>query len=107
MVDGRLCRTLDTRRREWACAPISDPAASGVTYFLTRVVTPHELILEHRWYRGDTLVRTKTISVPASGAPGYRAYSQQVVDARGGGAWRAELVTRDGRVLQSVRFAVR
>jgi hypothetical protein len=52
-------------------------------------------------------VRTKKISVPTSGAPGYRAYSQQQVDARFGGDWRVDLVTRDGHVLQTIRFAVR
>jgi len=105
IADARVCRGLDTRGQEWTCTAPSDSAAPGTFYFLTRLVTPRDAAVEHRWYRGDRLVRTKPIAVKASGAPGYRAYSQHVVD--GAGDWRVDLVTRDGQVLRSVRFSIR
>jgi hypothetical protein len=106
VVDARVCRTLDRRRREWTCASPSHPAPAGTFYFVTRIVTPRDAVVEHRWYRGDRLMRAQTMTITAGTSPGSRAYSQVTIGASGGGDWRVDLVGRDGHLLKSVRFTV-
>ena len=94
------------RQPEWICTSPSNPAPAGTFYFVTRLVTPRDAVVEHRCIRGDRLIRVRTMTIKAGASPGYRAFSQVAVGAREAGDWRVDLVGRDGHVLKSMRFTV-
>ncbi len=106
VVDAQLCRTL-TRAAEWTCARASDPVVPGHVYFYTRLTTPHDTTIVHRWYRDDRVQLNRELQIDANTSAGYRTYSHLVIDAKASGQWRVELRTLDGRVLREERFVVR
>ena len=106
VVEAQLCRAL-TRGAEWTCARASDPASPGHMYFYTRVTTPRDTTIVHRWYRNDRVQLTRELPIGANVGAGYRTYSHLVLDAGSAGQWRVELRTTDGRVLREERFVVR
>ena len=63
--------------------------------------------MEHRWYRGDRLMKSIDRFVRANPTQGYRTYSRTTVDTKGGGDWRVELKTKDGTLIHEERFTVR
>lgn len=101
-----MCRTL-TRGAEWTCARAGDPVGPGHLYFYTRVTTPRDTVIVHRWYRDDRVQLNRELQIGANSGAGYRTYSHLVVDAKSAGQWRVELRTADGRVLREERFVVR
>ncbi len=100
-----VCRTLSTSGGSWQCNPAGDSVAPGRVVFYTRVRSPRDATVMHRWYRGDTLQKSVPLKIRASANEGYRTYSQQAVD--GGEDWRVEITTADGEVLHQQRFSVR
>ncbi len=106
VVSAELCRTLTTGAT-WTCAPVADPAGTGPVFFYTRVASPHDAVIVHRWYRNDELVLNRELHIQANASAGYRTYSRLTMDANSSGQWRVELRTPDGRVLREERFAVR
>ena len=101
-----MCRTL-TRGAEWTCERAGDPVGPGHLYFYTRVTTPRDTVIVHRWYREDRVQLNRELQIEANSGAGYRTYSHLVVDAKSAGQWRVELRTPDGRVLREERFVVR
>jgi hypothetical protein len=101
----QLCKTLSTSGSTWQCDPADDSAASGSIVLYTRVRSPRDAVVVHRWYRGDTLRQSVTLKVRASPTEGYRTYSRQVVDS--GADWRVEVLSESGDLLHEQRFAVR
>lgn len=101
----QLCRTLSTSGTSWGCDPAGDPVSPGSIVLYTRVRSLHDAVVEHRWFRGDTLVKSSRLTIRASATEGYRTYSRQVVD--GGADWRIEVRSADGAVLHEQRFVVR
>jgi hypothetical protein len=73
--------------------------------FYTRLKSPVDTTVEHRWYRGGQLRQTRKLSIRTNTGTGYRTYSRLTVD--GTGDWRVELRSRDGALLHEERFAVR
>ena len=71
----------------------------------TRVRSPRDTTVVHRWYSGDTLRRSVNLATRANANEGYRTYSRQTVD--GPGTWRVEVRTVDGDLLYEQRFAIR
>lgn len=106
LVHAELCRTLATGA-DWACAHPGDPVSPGAIYFYTRLTTPRDTTVVHRWYRNDKLQQSRELKIQANQGPGYRTYSRITIDPGEGGNWRVELCTTDGRVLQEERFVVR
>jgi tetratricopeptide (TPR) repeat protein len=106
VVDAQLCRTL-TRGAQWTCARAADPLGPGHVYFYTRVTTPRDTVIVHRWYRDDRVQLSRELPIEANLGSGYRTYSHLMLDARSAGQWRVELRTADGRVLREERFVVR
>jgi hypothetical protein len=102
LVSVQLCRSLSTS--DWRCAPAGDSAAPGPLVLFTRVRTPRDGVIVHRWYRGDALVKTAQLKIGANASEGYRTYSRQTVDA---GDWRVEVRSAAGDLLHEQRFAVR
>ena len=72
--------------------------------FYTRIRSPRDIEVVHRWYRGATLRQSVTLSVQASATEGYRTYSRLTVDK---GDWRLEVRSADGNLLHEQRLAVK
>ena len=101
-----ICRELTTGSR-WRCTPAVSPVEPSTLFFYTRVKSATDRVVEHRWIRGDRLMKSIDRPVRASPADGYRTYSRTTVDAKGGGDWRVEVRTKDGTLIHEERFTVR
>ena len=101
----QLCRTFSTSGDTWQCDPAVDPVSPGRIVLYTRVRSPHDAVIEHRWYRGDTLRQSVNLTIRATATEGYRTYSRQTVDA--GADWHVEVRSADGTLLHDRRFVVR
>ena len=62
----QLCKTFSTRDERWTCDPADDPAARGRIVLYTRVKSPRDTTVVHRWYRGDELQQSVTLVTRAS-----------------------------------------
>jgi hypothetical protein len=105
VVNPQLCRSLETGPGEWHCDRATSPVGAGPLLFLTRIRSDRNTTVQHRWYRGDVLVRSAPLRILASPTEGYRTYSRYSVTA--GGDWRVELRSADGALLHEERFVVR
>ena len=99
--EASLCSELS--RRDWQCSPASRPVDSGELFFYTRIKSPSNLTVEHRWYRNDRLERNVALRIQENQRSGFRTFSRTVVKP---GDWRVELRTRDGAVLHKEAFVV-
>jgi hypothetical protein len=90
---AELCRTLQMGS-DWRCAPATGTVRPGVVFFYTRLLSPKDTTIEHRWYRGDRLHHTVTLRVHANALAGYRTYSQMTVSPARAGDWRVEFADR-------------
>src|SRR5262245_11557342 len=105
VVTSHACRSL-TRSNAWTCTPATGTQSPGRLYFYTRVASPRDTTIEHRWYRGDRLEQTVSLGIRANAA-GYRTYSQLAISPDRAGSWKVELRTQDGQVLDQQTFSVR
>jgi len=105
LATARLCQTFSTSGRSWRCDPAGESVARGPIVLYTRVRSPRDAAVVHRWYREDTLQQSVTLTVRANATEGYRTYSRQTVDRVGN--WRVEVRSADGDLLHEQRFAVR
>jgi hypothetical protein len=101
----QLCRTFSTRDERWRCDPAGDPAARGRIVLYTRVKSPRDTTVVHRWYRGGALQQSVRLPTRASVEDGYRTYSQLTINSPG--RWRVEVRSADGDLLFEKSFAVR
>jgi hypothetical protein len=104
LATAQLCRTLSSSGANWRCDQAADPVTRGPVFFYTRVRTPRDAVVVHRWYRRDALRQSVKLPIRASATEGYRTYSRQTVDA---GDWRVEITGANGAVLYERRFTVR
>jgi hypothetical protein len=105
LVSAQLCRSIETSG-EWRCTPANGQVAPGSVVFYTRLKTPADTAVEHRWYRGDRLQQKMTLRIRANQGTGYRTFSRATVGAGLGGQWKVELRTMNGTVLHEERFTV-
>ena len=89
---------------QWRCAPIESSIEPAGLFYYTRVKSPTDTTVQHRWYRGDRLVKSAALFVNANPTAGYRTFSRQTVSS---GDWRVEARTKDGTLLHEERFTVR
>jgi hypothetical protein len=101
----QLCKTFSTRGERWTCDPADDPAARGRIVLYTRVKSPRDTTVMHRWYRGAELHQSVTLGTRASASEGYRTYSQLTISSPG--KWRVEVRSADDNLLFEKSFAVR
>ena len=106
VVAARLCKELSTGS-DWHCAPPSSPVDPGPLYFFSRVKSPTDTTIQHRWYHGARLLRTAELRIGANATDGYRTFSRTTVNSRGSADWRIELRSKDGALLHEERFVVR
>jgi hypothetical protein len=102
LVTAQLCRHFSTST--WRCDPAGDSVSPGPMVLYTRVRSPRDGVIVHRWYRGDTLRKSAQLRIAANLAEGYRTFSRQTVDR---GEWRVEVRSAAGDLLHEQRFAVR
>jgi Protein of unknown function (DUF2914)/Tetratricopeptide repeat len=100
-----LCKTFSTSGDRWRCDPVDDTAARGRLVLYTRVKSPRNTTVVHRWYQGDALQQTVRLDTHASFTDGYRTYSQLTINSPG--RWRVEVRTAEGDLLFEKSFAVR
>ena len=62
----QLCKTFSTRDERWTCDPADDPAARGRIVLYTRVKSPRNTTVVHRWYQGDELQQSVRLDTRAS-----------------------------------------
>jgi hypothetical protein len=105
LTTAQLCRTLSTSGGSWGCDPAVDPVSPGPLVLYTRVRSPRDAVVVHRWYRGDSLRQSVTLTIRANATEGYRTYSRQTVDD--GAEWHVEVRTAEGTLLHERRFGVR
>ena len=106
VVTARLCKELSTGS-DWHCAPADSPIESGAVYFFSRVKSPTDTTIRHRWYHGGRVLRTAELRIGANATDGYRTFSRTTVNGRGSADWKVELISEDGVVLHEERFVVR
>ncbi len=105
VADARLCKTLSTRT-DWHCDAANSPLGPGAFYFYTRLLSPGDTTVEHRWYRGDRVHQVVKLRIRANQGGGYRTYSRNSVSADRAGDWKVELRAKDGLLLHEERFSV-
>ena len=105
LVSAQLCRSIETSG-EWRCTPANGQVAAGSVVFYTRLKTPADTAVEHRWYRGERLQQKMTLRIRANQGTGYRTFSRATVGAGLGGQWKVELRAMNGAVLHEERFTV-
>jgi hypothetical protein len=104
-LTAEVCSSL-TRTGAWSCAPATNAQAPGVMYFYTRVASPRDTTIEHRWYRGGKLEQRVPLRIRANPS-GFRTYSQTRMSAASTGTWKVELRAEDGQLIDEKTFAVR
>jgi hypothetical protein len=77
----------------------------GRLVLYTRIRTPRDATVVHRWYREDTLRQAVKLTIRANVSEGYRTYSRQRIDDVGD--WRVEVRSAEGNLLHEQRFAAR
>ena len=109
IVNAEICQTLVTRpgAAEWTCTPAGASVPPGRLAYYTRVRSPSDVNVEHRWYRGDVLQQRVGLPVQANPGSGYRTYSRRTIGADEAGPWRVELRSESGVLLREQRFVVR
>ena len=75
--------------------------------YYTRLRTERDVIVQHRWYFEERLIRTVPLRVGANKTAGFRTYSRNTIIAERAGNWRVELRGADGALLHEERFSVR
>ena len=105
LASVELCQALSTRGANWKCDPAGNSVAPGQLALYTRVKSPRDTVVVHRWYRGNTLRQSVQLNARANAREGYRTYSRQTVHA--GEDWRVEVRSAAGDLLHEQRLSVR
>ena len=105
LTTAQLCQTFSTSGSNWRCDPVSDSVLRRPIVLYTRVRSPRDTVVVHRWYSGNALRQSAKLTTRASPTEGYRTYSRFAVDRVGD--WRVEVRSAGGDLLYEQRFAVR
>ena len=90
----------------WQCEPTRNTARGGSVYYYTRVASPRDELIRHRWTRDGRLVQMVVLRILTNPGDGYRTFSRQSGPLLEAGTWRVALLTPDGRVLDETEFTV-
>ena len=112
LAAAMLCQDLSTKESQglspdWRCNPVGRPVDSGPIFFYTRLKSPRDTTVQHRWYRDDRLYQAVDLKVGANQRDGYRTYSRYTANSRSTGNWRVELRSSDGMLLKEERFTIK
>jgi hypothetical protein len=104
VTTAQVCRAFSASGTNWRCDQVGRSTAPGSMVLYTRVRSPRDTAVWHRWYHGDTLRQSVMLRIEANATEGYRTYSRLTVDE---GDWRLEVRSADGQLLREQRFSVR
>ena len=76
-------------------------------YYYTRVASPRDELIRHRWTRDGRLVQMVVLRILTNPGEGYRTFSRQSGPLLEAGTWQVALLAPDGRVLDETEFIVR
>ena len=107
VAEARLCGALSTGRGGWRCQPLTNRQSGAAVYFYTRVASPTNAVVQHRWTRNGSVVRVVDLRIQASPKEGFRTYSRQTGRALEPGEWQVALVDPTGAVLQEESFIIK
>jgi hypothetical protein len=99
-----VCRNFSTSGSNWRCEPAGSSVKPGPMVLYTRVKSPRDTAIVHRWYHGTTLRQSVKLGIRGNATEGYRTYSRQTVND---GDWRVEVRSAEGALLHEQRFVVR
>ena len=102
VATAQLCRALSN----WQCTAATSPTDATQLFFYTRLRSPADTTVEHRWYYDGQLLRTVPLRIRANQAEGYRTYSRNTITGQRAGLWRVELRTQGGTVLHEEQVEV-
>jgi hypothetical protein len=103
VVTAQLCRAFSN----WQCTTAGSPTDATQLFFYTRLRSPADTTIEHRWYYDGRLLRTVPLRIRANQAEGFRTYSRNTISGERTGSWRVELRTQEGTVLYEEQVEVR
>jgi membrane protein implicated in regulation of membrane protease activity len=101
---AEVCRSFSTSGSNWRCDPVGSSVKPGPMVLYTRVKSPRDTTVVHRWYNGKTLRQSVKLNIRGNATEGYRTYSRQTVSD---GEWRVEVRSADDALLHEQRFIVR
>ena len=104
LASVQLCQKFSTNDGKWRCDPAGASVPPGPIVLYTRVRSPRDATVVHRWYRGETLRQSVRLPVRANATEGYRTYSRQTVNA---GDWRVEVRSAGGDLLHEQHVIVK
>ena len=106
VAEARLCGALSPNGA-WRCRPLGNERQGGAVYFYTRVASPADAVVRHRWTRNGDVVRVVDLRIRANPKEGFRTYSRQTGRALEAGEWRVALLDSAGAVLEEETFVIR
>jgi hypothetical protein len=104
-AEASLCRRLDRGGGAWRCEAAPESGPTDAVYFYTRVKSPRDLVVRHRWTFEGKTVRTVSLPIRANAREGFRTFSHQRV-AEQAGQWEVSLLGEDGTVVVTRQFTV-
>lgn len=104
-AEASLCQTLTRSPGAWRCDALPADGSADSVYYYTRVKSPRDVVVRHRWTYAGQPVQTVTLRVAANAQEGFRTFSRQRVTGRAG-EWQVALITADGTVVDTQRFTV-
>ena len=107
VAEAGLCAELAIGQGPWRCEPTRDRARGDSVYYYTRVATPRDDLIRHRWTRDGRLVQMVVLRILRNPGEGYRTFSRQSGPLLEAGTWQVALLAPDGRVLDETEFTVR
>lgn len=110
VLTARVCRTLNrssSASDDWPCDAATGQVSATTLFFYTRLKTPRDTEVQHRWYHDDALYQSVELPVRANQAKGFRTYSRYTIKSGSSGNWRVELLSNDGALLYQEQFVVR
>lgn len=64
---------------------------------------PEKTIIHHKWYRKDSLISAKQLTI---NPPRWSSFSSMQLRDADKGPWRVEVTDQSGKLIQSLRFSI-
>ena len=113
VVEGAVCTrlvpeaTAGVAPPSWGCVSVADVIPPGPVFFYTRIRSPTDVVVTHRWFHDGALEHEIDLEIGANHGPGYRTFSMRPGGSQQRGAWRVELRSKNQELLLAEEFVVR
>jgi hypothetical protein len=105
VADAGACTSLTRSPDVWRCETAAAPALGTAVYYYTRVRSPRDGSIRHRWVHNGNLVAERTLRIQANATYGFRTFTRQTLSQPG--EWQVLLIGMDGTILDERSFHVR